>query len=169
MENILENAMSTIEKSIEVHVPVRTAYNQWTQFEEWPSFMEGIKEVQQLDDRNQHWRAEIGGKEEEWNAEITEQIPDKRIAWRSTSGAPNAGVVTFHRISDDTTRVMLQMDYEPHGVIENLGDMMGFMSRRVEGDLARFKKFIEGRGGETGAWRGSIPQNNPPDQPQTRH
>lgn len=157
--------MSTIEKSIQVNVPVRTAYNQWTQFEEWPSFMEGIKEVHQLDDKNQHWRAEIAGKEKVWDTEITEQIPDKRIAWRSTSGAYNAGVATFHKISDDTTRIMLQMDYDPQGFVENVGDMLGVLSRRVEGDLERFKEFIESRGRETGAWRGSIPQ----DQPPTRH
>jgi uncharacterized membrane protein len=162
--NLLEKIMSTIEKSIEVNVPVRTTYNQWTQFEEWPSFMEGIKEVRQLDDKHQHWRAEIGGIDKEWDAEIAEQIPDQRIAWHSTSGTPNGGVVTFHRISDDTTRVMLQMDYEPHGIVENVGDMLGVLSRRVEGDLERFKDFIEARGKETGAWRGSIPQDQ-----QTRH
>lgn len=157
--------MSTIEKSIQVNVPVSTAYNQWTQFEDWPSFMEGVKEIKQLDDTHQHWRAEIGGKEKQFDVVLTEQIPDKRIAWRSTSGAKNAGVVTFHRISDDTTRVMLQMDYDPEGVVENVGDMLGFVTRRVEGDLERFKEFIESRGHETGAWRGTIPQGSS----QTRH
>ena len=150
--------MATIEKSIEVEVPVRVAYNQWTQFEDFPKFMEGVQEVRQLDDKTVRWRAEIGGKEQEWDAEITEQVPDERIAWRARSGKPNAGVVTFHRIADGRTRVMLQLDYEPEGVVETLGDALGFVSRRVEGDLKRFKEFIESRGRETGAWRGEIRQ-----------
>lgn len=148
--------MATIEKSITVNVPVRTAYNQWTQFEEFPQFMEGVKSIRQLDDKNLLWRAQIGPKEEEWNAEIMEQIPDQRIAWRSTSGARNAGVVTFHRLDENSTRVMLQVDYDPEGVVENVGDKLGVVSRRVEGDLERFKKFIEQRGQATGAWRGEI-------------
>src|SRR6478609_7385989 len=113
--------MSLIERSIEINVPVRAAYNQWTQFEEFPKFMEGVKHVKQLDDKHLHWKAEIGGKEEEWDAEITEQIPDKRIAWRSRDGAKNAGVVTFHRLSDSTSKVMLQMEYDPDGVLEKCG------------------------------------------------
>ena len=153
--------MSTIEKSIEVNVPVHTAYNQWTQFEDFPRFMEGVKEVRQLDDTHVHWCAEVAGKEKEWDAEITEQIPDMRIAWRSVSGAPNAGVVTFHRIDDDTTRIMLQMDYEPEGVVENAGNISGVLSHRVEGDLERFKDFIESSGRESGAWRGSVQQGQP--------
>ena len=148
--------MSTIERSIEVNVPVRTAYNQWTQFEEFPHFMEGVKEVRQTDDTHLLWVAEIAGKEEKWNAEITEQHPDHRIAWRSTSGADNAGVVTFHYIDENTTRVMLQMDYDPEGIVENVGDKLGVGGRRVEGDLERFKKFIEGRQVPTGAWRGEV-------------
>jgi uncharacterized membrane protein len=148
--------MSTIEQSIDVNVPVRTAYNQWTQFEELPRFMEGIEAVTQLDERRLQWRANIGGKGEEWEARITEQHPDERIAWTNTTGAPNAGVVTFHRLSDTTTRVMLQMEYEPQGVVENLGDMLGVVSRRVASDLKRFKEFIEARGQETGAWRGEV-------------
>ena len=151
--------MSRIEKSIDVNVPARTAYNQWTQFEEFPRFMEGVREVRQLDDRHLVWRAEIGGKEKTWEAEITEQIPDARIAWRSRDGAKNGGVVTFHRIDDDTTRVMLQLEYEPEGVMENVGDAVGVTGARVRGDLERFKNFIEQRGRETGAWRGAI---NPP-------
>jgi uncharacterized membrane protein len=147
---------STIEKSINVDVPVRTAYNQWTQFEEFPRFMEGVEEVRQIDDKRLHWRSKIGGKEEEWDAEITEQIPDERVAWRSTTGRANAGVVTFHHISDTTTRVMLQMEYDPEGLVENVGDALGVVSRRVEGDLNRFKEFIESRGTETGAWRGEV-------------
>ncbi len=157
--------MSTVEKSIEVNVPVNTAYNQWTQFEDFPQFMEGIKEVRQLDDTHLHWRAQIGGKEKEWDAEIAEQIPDQRIAWRSTSGAVNAGVVTFHRIADNTTRIMLQMDYDPQGITENVGDAAGVLSRRISGDLERFKTFLESRGRETGAWRGNVQQG----ESDTRH
>jgi len=150
--------MSTIMKSIDVHVPARAAYDQWTQFEMFPAFMEGVESVTQLDERNLRWRAEVGGKTLEWTARITEQIPDKRIAWTSTSGARNAGVVTFHRLSDDSSRVTLQVDYEPEGVVENVGDFLGVMTSRTEGDLERFKEFIEKRGGrQTGAWRGRIP------------
>jgi len=148
--------MSTIEKSIEVGVPAKTAYNQWTQFEEFPNFMEGVEEVKQIDDTHLHWRARVGGKEEEWDAEITEQLPDKRIAWHNTSGAKNAGVVTFHRISDDSSKVMLQLEYEPQGITEKVGDMVGVVTSRVEGDLQRFKEFIEERQSETGAWRGEV-------------
>lgn len=148
--------MSTIEKSIDVEVPVRTAYNQWTQFEEFPQFMEGVEAVRQLDNQRLHWRANVGGKVEEWDAVITEQHPDERIAWKNTTGASNAGVVTFHRLSDATTRVMLQLEYDPQGVVENVGDMLGVVSRRIAGDLERFKEFIEARGQETGAWRGEV-------------
>lgn len=153
--------MSTIEKSIEVNVPVHTAYNQWTQFEDFPRFMEGVKEVRQLDDTHVHWHAEVAGKDKEWDAEITEQIPDQRIAWRSVSGVRNAGVVTFHHIDPTTTRIMLQMDYEPEGVVENAGDISGVLSHRIEGDLERFKDFVESSGRETGAWRGSVQQGQP--------
>jgi len=148
--------MSTIEKSIEVNVPVRIAYNQWTQFEQFPRFMEGVKEVTQLGPKRLHWKAEIAGLEKEWTAEITEQTPDQRIAWTSRSGATNGGVVTFHRLSDDKSKVMLQLDYNPQGFVENLGDTLGIVSLRVQGDLERFKKFIEMRGHETGAWRGQV-------------
>jgi uncharacterized membrane protein len=152
--------MSQIERSIEVGVPVRTAYNQWTQFEEFPRFMEGVESVQQLDDRRLHWRAEIGGKAVEWDASIVEQVPDKRIAWRSTSGAKNAGVVTFHRLADDRTRIMLQVDYEPEGALETAGDWLGVVTRRTAGDLERFRDFIESRGTETGEWRGTVPSRD---------
>ena len=152
--------MATIEQSIEVEVPVRTAYNQWTQFEEFPRFMEGVIEVKQLDDTHLRWRANVGGKEKVWRARITEQTPDDRIAWRSEDGAPNAGVVTFHRISDGKTKIMLQIDYDPEGVVENVGDAVGLVSARVKGDLQRFKEFIEARGRETGGWRGSVPAGN---------
>jgi uncharacterized membrane protein len=148
--------MESVQKSIEVDVPVSTAYNQWTQFEEFPRFMEGVKEVRQLDDAHLHWRAEIAGKEDEWDAEITSQVPDQRVAWRSVSGATNAGIVTFHPVSDGRTRIDLRIEYDTDGVIEKVGDMFGAVDRRVEGDLERFKEFIEVRGSETGAWRGAI-------------
>lgn len=148
--------MSVVEKSIEINVPVRTAYNQWTQFEEFPRFMEGVKQVKQLDDKHLHWKAEIGGKEKEWDAEITEQIPDQRIAWRSQSGAMTAGAVQFHPLADGKSTVMLHMEYDPKGVVENIGDAVGVVSQRVEGDLERFKQYIESRGLETGAWRGTV-------------
>jgi uncharacterized membrane protein len=151
--------MSTIEKSIDVHVPVRTAYNQWTQFEEFPRFMEGIESVRQLDDTHLHFVANIGGKKKEWDAEITEQTPDQRIAWREVAGAPNAGVVTFHRLAPEKTRIMLQLEYDPQGFVESAGDMIGIVSNRVSGDLTRFKSFVEARGAETGAWRGEVRQN----------
>ena len=148
--------VSTTTQSIEIDVPVSTAYNQWTQFEEFPQFMQGVKEVQQLDDTHTHWRAEIAGQEEEWDAEITHQIPDRRIAWRSTTGARNDGSITFQPISDSRTRVELRIDYEPQGMVESLGDAVGAVGMRVRGDLQRFKSFIEGRGRETGAWRGTV-------------
>jgi uncharacterized membrane protein len=148
--------MASIEKSIEVDVPVRTAYNQWTQFEEFPRFMEGVKEVRQLDDKRLHWRAEVLGKELEWLAEITQQIPDQRITWRSTSGAKNAGAVAFEALGPERTRVTLRIEYEPEGAAESAGSALGLVSARIEGDLKRFKKFIEERGRETGQWRGEI-------------
>jgi uncharacterized membrane protein len=148
--------MQTVEQSIEINCPVTTVYNQWTQFEEFPRFMAGVREVEQLDDTHLRWSAEIGGKEETWEAEITEQKPDQRIAWHSVSGAKNAGVVTFHRLSDDKTKVMLQLEYEPEGVVEKAGSAVGAVTQRVQGDLERFKEFIEQRGSETGAWRGEV-------------
>jgi uncharacterized membrane protein len=148
--------MSMIEKSIEVNVPVKTAYNQWTQFEEFPKFMEGVEQVKQINDKRLHWKANIAGKQEEWDAEITEQIPDQRIAWTSRGGAMNAGLVMFHHLSDATSRLTLQMEYVPDGAVEKAGDAMGLVIRRVEGDLKRFKEFIESRGRETGAWRGTV-------------
>ncbi|MDQ2690341.1 MAG: SRPBCC family protein [Chloroflexota bacterium] len=148
--------MASVVDSIDVKVPVSTAYNQWTQFEEFPRFMEGVKSVTQTDDTHLRWVAEIAGKDKEWDAEITEQHPDERVAWRATSGAENAGVVTFHRIDDETTRVTLQMDVDPEGLVENVGTGLGFLDRRVKGDLERFRDFIESRGSETGAWRGEV-------------
>jgi uncharacterized membrane protein len=151
--------MSTIEESIEVSVPVRTAYNQWTQFEEFPRFMEGVEEIRQLSDTKLHWKAKIAGDAKEWDAEITEQRPDERVAWKSISGAPNAGVVTFHRVDDGKTRLMLQMDVEPEGVLEKAGDALGVVKRRAKGDLERFKELVETHGTETGAWRGEVRQD----------
>ena len=149
--------MERIEKSIEVRCPVRTVYNQWTQFEEFPKFMSGVKEVRQLDDTHQHWRAEIWGKDKEWDAEIVEQVPDQRIAWRSTTpDTPNAGTVRFEPMGPDRTRVNLTMEYEPQGMIEKAGDAIGVLSGRVETTVKQFKEFIESRGGESGAWRGEV-------------
>jgi uncharacterized membrane protein len=148
--------MEKIEKSVEVAAPVRAVYNQWTQFEEFPRFMAGVKEVRQLDDTHLHWHAEIWGKDKEWDAEITEQVPDQVIAWRSTSGAPNAGTVRFEPVSHERTRVRLTMEYQPEGAIEKTGDMVGVFTSRVQNSVEDFKKFIEKRGAETGGWRGEV-------------
>jgi len=149
---------STVEESIEVNVPISTAYNQWTQFEDFPKFMDSVHEVHQLDDKHLHWKASVAGKEKEWDAEITEQIPEDRIAWRSLGGVKNAGVVTFHKIADDKTRIMLQMDYDPQSVDEKIGDALGFVKMQTKSNLERFKQLVESRGSETGAWRGTIPR-----------
>jgi len=148
--------MGSVEKTIDVNVPVSTAYNQWTQFESFPQFMEGVKEVRQIDDTHLHWRAEIAGKEREWDAVITEQMPDQRIAWTSTSGAHNAGAVTFHYLDQDKCRAALMLDYEPEGIVESVGGALGFIGRQVDGDLKRFKEFVESRGVATGSWRGEV-------------
>jgi uncharacterized membrane protein len=148
--------MSTIEQSIELEVPVQTAYNQWTQFQDFPAFMEGVEQVQQIDEKQLHWVAEFGGSRHEWDAEITEQLPDERVAWRNTDGKENAGVVTFHKLDDERSRVMVQMDWVPEGIKEKLGDALGISDRRVKGDLERFKELIESRGSESGAWRGEV-------------
>jgi uncharacterized membrane protein len=152
--------VTKVEEHIEVNVPVNTVYNQWTQFEQFPQFMENVDSVQQLDDKRLHWKADVAGKTKEWDAEITEQIPDERVAWTSTTGARNAGVVTFHRLDDNRSRVMLQMDVDPEGPIENAGAALGVLKGQVKGDLERFKKFIEERGQETGAWRGEVRQKS---------
>ena len=138
--------MAQITESVDVAVPVRTAYNQWTQFEEFPRFMDGVEEIRQTDDTHLHWVAEFGGKREEWDAEVTEQHPDERVAWTARSGKGNAGVVTFHRLDEDSTRVTVQMDWEPEGVLENVGATLGFDDRQVSKDLGRFKEMIEDRG-----------------------
>jgi uncharacterized membrane protein len=148
--------MPTVEESIEVRQPVRTVYNQWTQFEDFPQFMEGVERVEQLSDTRLRWVAEIAGTRREWDAEIVDQKPDQRIAWRSISGADNAGVVTFRPTSEDSTEVTLTLDFDPEGVVEKAGEKLGFVHKRAEGDLKRFKEFIESRGIETGAWRGEV-------------
>lgn len=150
--------MARIEKQIEVNVPVNVAYNQWTQFEDFPNFMEGVEEVRQIDDTHLHWRVKVGGKTKEFDAEINEQVPDKRIAWRSVEGAQNAGVVEFMPSGNGGALITFQLEYDPEGFVENVGDIVGVTSRRVEGDLERFKQFIESRGVETGQWRGEVQQ-----------
>ena len=149
---------TTIEQTIDVNVPVRTAYNQWTQFEEFPEFMEGVERVNQIDDTHLRWKAEIGGTAHEWDAEITEQRPDERVAWKTTTGKGHSGVVTFHRLGEDETRVMVQMDWQPEGIKESAGSALGFDDRRVKSDLERFKQVVESRGIESGAWRGEVDQ-----------
>ncbi|MEW2514506.1 SRPBCC family protein [Streptomyces sp. NPDC046870] len=150
--------MSQVEESIEVNVPVSAAYNQWTQFEDFPQFMDGVERIEQRSDTLTHWVTKIGGVTREFDAAVTEQIPDERVAWTSVDGeAKQAGVVTFHYIDETTTKVMLQLDYEPEGLTETVGDKLGFVKRQATGDLKRFKEFIESRGGnETGAWRGQV-------------
>lgn len=150
--------MATVEESIEVEVPIRTAYNQWTQFEEFPRFMEGVEKVEQRDDTHLHWVVSHAGHRHEWDAEIVEQKPEERVAWKAVGGKENAGVVTFHRLDQNRTKVMVQLDWEAEGMIEELGSMMGSDSRRVREDLERFKEMIESRGNETGAWRGEVSQ-----------
>ena len=137
--------MSTIEKSIEVNVPEYTAYAQWTRFEEFPQFMEGVKEVKRLDANRFHWKAEIAGQDKEWDTEITEQAADQRLAWTSRGGAIKGWVMTFHRLSDAKSKVMLQVEYDPQGFVENVGEALGVVSSRVQGDLERFKELVEKR------------------------
>lgn len=148
--------MSVIEKSIEINVPVKTAYNQWTQFEDFPRFMEGVEQVRQIDDKHLHWKASIGGTQNEWDAVIAEQIPDQRISWMSQGGSKNGGVIIFSKVSENRSKLSLRLEYEAEGAVEKTGDAVGVVSRRVEGDLQRFKDFIESRGQETGAWRGKV-------------
>ena len=148
--------MSEITESIEVDVPVRTAYDQWTQFEEFPRFMDGVESVSQVDDTTLEWTAQVAGMEKHWRAKITEQVPDKRIAWTATDGAQNDGVVTFHPLAEDKVRIDLQLSVEPDGAVESVGDALGFVKRRAAADLGRFKAFIEDRDAATGAWRGVV-------------
>jgi uncharacterized membrane protein len=148
--------MSRFEHVVTVDAPVREVYDQWTQFEEFPRFMEGVESVVQLDDRTLDWTAEIGGQRWRWTAEITDQTPETRVAWKSTSGADNAGAVLFEPVDSERTRITLRMDVEPEGPVESAGDALGFVERRTKGDLERFKEFIENRDRATGAWRGEI-------------
>jgi uncharacterized membrane protein len=150
--------MSTITQSVDVDVPVTTAYNQWTQFETFPQFMEGVEEVRQLDATHTHWVTRVGGATREFDATITEQHPDERVAWRSDSGPQHAGVITFHKLDPLHTRVTAQMDIDPEGFMEKVGDKVGLIEGRVKSDLERFKHFIEERPSETGAWRGDVPR-----------
>jgi ribosome-associated toxin RatA of RatAB toxin-antitoxin module len=154
--------MTTIQKSVDVSAPVRSAYNQWTQFESFPNFMEGVDEITQQTPTRTHWKTSIGGVVREFDAEITEQHPDERIAWHTVTGPAHAGVVTFHRLDDTTTRVHLQMEYEPESLTEKAGTALGVVDHRIKADLDRFKHFIERRDGETGQWRGDVAR--PPQQ-----
>jgi uncharacterized membrane protein len=150
--------MASVTESIDVDVDVTTAYNQWTQFEEFPRFMEGVEEIRQIDDTHVHWRTKIAGVEREFDTEITEQHPDERIAWKSTDGTTHAGVVTFHRLGDNQSRVTAQIDWEPEGLVEKAGALVGADDRQVKSDLKRFKEYIESRGSSTGEWRGDVPR-----------
>jgi len=147
---------STIEKAVEVNVPVHTAYNQWTQFETFPQFMAGVEEVHQVTDTQLHWRTEIAGVTREFDAEIVAQEPDQRVSWHTTDGPDQGGTVTFQSVEPGTTRVALAMEFTPEGFAEKVADAINLVERQVEGDLQRFKEFIEERGMETGEWRGSV-------------
>ncbi|MFG2819050.1 SRPBCC family protein [Kitasatospora sp. NPDC048365] len=149
--------MTMVQESVDVDVPLHTAYNQWTQFEDFPRFMEGVEEVTQLDERHNHWRTTVAGVTREFDTEIVDQLPDQRIAWRTVGGdVQQMGVVTFERVDDRHTTVRLAMDFEPEGIAEKAAGMTGMVDRRVKGDLRRFKSFVEERGVETGGWRGRI-------------
>jgi len=156
--------MSTVEQTIDVDVPVRAAYDQWTQFESFPQFMEGVERVDQLTDTRTHWITKIGGVQREFDAEITEQHPDERVAWAAVDGPLQAGVVTFRPLDPAKTRVELHLEFAPEGAVEKAGDKLGIVQRRIKGDLERFKKFIESRGKPTGSWRGEV---EPPPSPKS--
>ncbi|MGZ8580501.1 MAG: SRPBCC family protein [Actinomycetota bacterium] len=160
MSSDLSREMETLEESIEVDAPLRVTYDRWTQFEEFPRFMEGVESVTQIDDSHVHWIASVAGRTKEWDAEITRQVPDEEIAWVGLGDPDNRGRVVFEPVLTDDerprTRVTMMLDYEPDGVLEQLGDALGLVRRRVQGDMVRFKEFIEERGRETGGWRGAI-------------
>ncbi|SCG59071.1 Polyketide cyclase / dehydrase and lipid transport [Micromonospora humi] len=166
-----------VEKSIDVDVPVSTAYNQWTQFEDFPRFMGGVREVRQIDDRRMHWVAEIAGVQREWDATIVEQVPDRSVAWAATGGKANAGMVRFAPIDAGHTQVQLLLEYEPEGLVEQAGERLHLVDRQAESDLERFKEFIEGRQAESGGWRGTIAPGGIPEpsaevgpaEPAARH
>ncbi len=149
---------SHVKKSVDIQAPVHVVYNQWTQFEEFPKFMEGVQEVKQVSDKMLHWKAQVGPTVKEWDAEIVHQVPDQKVEWKNTTGAHNAGVVDFLPNDDGTTHVSVVIMYEPETWLESAGDVLGFMDRRVQGDLDRFKAFVEAKGSETGGWRGEIHQ-----------
>ncbi|GAB3823178.1 SRPBCC family protein [Kribbella italica] len=148
--------MSNTTESVDVDVDVTTAYNQWTQFESFPQFMDGVDEIRQTDDTHTHWKTSIGGVTREFDATITEQHPDERVAWKSVDGTSHAGVITFHRLAESKTRVTAQIDIDPEGIAETVADKTGVISRRIKADMTRFKAFIEARGSETGSWRGDV-------------
>jgi uncharacterized membrane protein len=154
--------MPKVEETIEVQVPVQQVYNQWTQFEDFPKFMDGIQSVQQLDDTHVQWVAEIRGESRQWTTEITEQRPDEKVAWKTIEGeVKNDGVVTFEPLGDAQTRVNVQMDVEGDSTAENVaGDLLGVVKKQVHGDLERFKQLIENRDEETGAWRGEVQEGD---------
>jgi len=148
--------MSTVTESVDVDVPIKIAYDQWTQFESFPQFMDGVEEIRQIDDTHTHWVVKVGGITREFDATITEQHPEERVAWRADDGPNHAGVVTFHRLDDDKTRVTAQLDIDPEGFVENVADKAGILDRKIKGDMGRFKEFIESRGSATGSWRGDV-------------
>ena len=149
--------MTSVTESVDVNVPIRTAYDQWTQFEEFPNFMDGVESITQIDATHTHWVTKVAGQTREFDAAITEQHPEERVAWKSTGGdTKHAGVVTFHRLGDNQTRVSIQLDWEPEGLAEKVGSAVGVDSHQVKADAKRFKEFIESRGSETGAWRGDV-------------
>lgn len=160
--------MSHVERYIDVTVPLETAYNQWTQFKTFPEFMSNIEKIRQEGPTKLYWHANIMGIDKEWEATIVEQLPDQRIAWTNINGVTNSGVVTFHYIDQNITRVTLQMVYEPENVVEQIGDMLGFVENSIISDLQNFKAYIEAKGHATGAWRGTI-QNGQVIEPQPMH
>jgi uncharacterized membrane protein len=157
--------MTTVTETVEVAVPVHTAYNQWTQFEEFPQFMRSVDEVRQVSDTRIHWVTSIGGITREFDAEIIEQVPDQKVAWVSMSGIQQRGTVLVEPVDASHTRVTVEMEYEPEGIVEKAADTLGLLTRQVRDDLERFREFIETRGAETGAWRGRVPDDAPGEMP----
>ena len=155
---------SKVEKSIEVEAPLQRVYNQWTQFEQFPEFMGGVEEVKQLSDTTLHWTAKIAGVTREWDAEILEQVPDRKVAWAATTGTTNAGSVYFESLGTNRTAVRLVLEYDPEGFVEKVGDRLNIVSRQAQNDLEKFKEFIEGSDSETGAWRGTVDRDDAEDR-----